>query len=165
LPISTHEHSYIETARVNATCLEDGYVTYYCAGCGHSYTDILEAPGHIFTPWSRFVMADDAAVEVEIRFCSICGFYELREAEQTAPTEPTNPTNPTDPTAPTEPTNPTDPTDPTEPTNPTNPTEPSEPVTEPTTSEQQDDAPQNFFQKIGAFFRNLFDRIFGLFRR
>ena len=31
--------------------------------------------------------------------------------------------------------------------------------------EQQQEEPQTFFQKIGAFFRNLFDKIFGIFRR
>ena len=45
-------------------------------------------------------------------------------------------------------------------------TEPvTEPPTEPTTAEQQDEAPQNFFQRIGTFFRDLFDKIFGIFRR
>ena len=31
--------------------------------------------------------------------------------------------------------------------------------------EPQEEKPQGFFAKIGAFFRNLFDRIFGIFRR
>ena len=31
--------------------------------------------------------------------------------------------------------------------------------------EPQEEEPQGFFAKIGAFFRNLFDRIFGIFRR
>lgn len=43
----------------------------------------------------------------------------------------------------------------------------TEPTTEPTTQPepQKEEAPQNFFQKIAAFFRNLFDRLFSIFRR
>lgn len=47
-------------------------------------------------------------------------------------------------------------------------TEPtSEPTTEPATQPepQKEETPQNFFQKISAFFRNLFDRLFSIFRR
>ena len=38
-------HSYEVTERVEATCLEDGYVIYTCTKCGHSFTEILEKNG------------------------------------------------------------------------------------------------------------------------
>jgi hypothetical protein len=37
-------HNYVSST-VDPTCTEDGSVTYTC-GCGHSYTEILEATGH-----------------------------------------------------------------------------------------------------------------------
>ena len=82
---------------------------------------------------------------MEIRFCSTCGFYELRESEATGDD--------------------VTPTDSTELTNPSNPTEPTEPTTQPSGENEQNEEAQSFFAKIAAFFRNLFDRIFGIFKR
>ena len=130
-----------------------------CQVCGTIVNrESIPATGHTFTDWNKFVMATDATVGVEIRFCSVCGYYELRQADPTDPTEP--PTEPsTEPSS--EPSSEPTSEPVSEPTS-----EPvTEPATEPTTSEQQDDAPQGFFARIGAFFRNLFDKIFGIFRR
>lgn len=45
-PMDTCDHSY-ELLVTEPTCLEDGLVSYHCAGCGHSYVgDVLPAPGH-----------------------------------------------------------------------------------------------------------------------
>ena len=41
------DHDYQETARVDATVQEDGYVTHTCSFCGDSYCDILYATGSI----------------------------------------------------------------------------------------------------------------------
>lgn len=130
------------------TCTNQGYRYQICQICGNTiiYED-LSPTGHTFTDWNKFVMETDATVGVEIRFCSVCGYYELCQ------TDPINPTTPTDPT------------DPTDPTNPTNPTEPTEPTTGPSTENEQNEEPQGFFAKIAAFFRNLLDRIFGIFKR
>ena len=120
-------------------------------------------------------MASDAAVEVEIRFCNTCGYYELRQADPTNPTNPTvptdpsNPTDPTDPTDPTSQTDPTDPTNPTDPTEPTNPTNPTEPVTEPTGEAERDpdacawcgQVHEGFFQQIVGWFHSIFANLFG----
>ncbi|MBR6315072.1 MAG: leucine-rich repeat domain-containing protein, partial [Clostridia bacterium] len=81
LPVLTHEHIYAETERVNATCLEDGYVTYTCAGCGHSYTDLLPASGHSFGAWKTFLPTEAGQQGIDVRFCDVCGVYELRESE------------------------------------------------------------------------------------
>ena len=71
------------------TCTQPGFRCQKCETCGNiiNYEEI-PATGHTFTSWSRFVMADDAAFAVEIRFCNTCGYYELRQAEQTDPVEP-----------------------------------------------------------------------------
>ena len=163
-------HTYGDwTEGAKPTCTKNGYDYRVCEVCGYQTSRSVSATGHTFTDWNKFVMAEDAAYEVEIRFCKVCGYYELRKADPANPTDPTNPTNPTDPTEPTNPTDPTEPTNPTDPTDPTNPTDPTEPTTEPTTQpsgeNEQNEEPQGFFQRIAAFFRNLFDRIFGIFRR
>ena len=40
------EHNYVVTDSKDATCTEDGYVTYTCANCGDSYSEVTEATGH-----------------------------------------------------------------------------------------------------------------------
>jgi len=41
-------HNYTETARVEPTCTESGSVTYTCANCGETYTEVLEPLGHSY---------------------------------------------------------------------------------------------------------------------
>ena len=151
----------------NPTCTESGYRYQICEVCGsHVNGESIAPTGHAFGAWSRFVMVEDAAYEVEIRFCNTCGYYELRQADPANPTEPTEPTTPTEPTDPTDPTNPTSPTDPTEPTNPTNPTEP---VTEPTGEAERDpdacawcgQVHEGFFQRIVGWFHSILANLFG----
>lgn len=43
----THEHSYIETMRLDPTCTENGAVEYMCE-CGDGYTELLPALGHSY---------------------------------------------------------------------------------------------------------------------
>ncbi len=40
-------HSYIESENVKATCTEDGYITYKCTKCNHSYNETIEATDHV----------------------------------------------------------------------------------------------------------------------
>ncbi len=129
-------HDYQPAESAAPTCLSEGYTVYRCAACGDSYTETLPVGDHSFGAWRTYLPADGADDSIDVRFCTVCGLFELRPAE----------------------TPPDDPTDPTDPTNPTDPTQPS-------TEEPTDDAPQGFFARIGAFFRNLFDKIFGIFRR
>ena len=96
LPVNTHEHSFTVTDSRDATCTEGGFTTYVCYGCGHSYTDILEPLDHAFGPWKTFLPTEAGVKGIDVRFCSRCGFYELRESETagsgTTPTDP--PVNP-----------------------------------------------------------------------
>ena len=94
IPVSSHAHNYTVTDSRPATCLEGGFTTYVCYGCGHSYTDILEPLNHAFGAWKTFFPAEAGAKGVDVRFCSVCGAYELRESESigtgTGPVDPTH---------------------------------------------------------------------------
>lgn len=50
LSIAIHETSEVAETQ-NATCTEDGYVTYKCRLCGKTRTEILNALGHSFGEW------------------------------------------------------------------------------------------------------------------
>ena len=50
LSIAIHEISKVAKTQ-NATCTEDGYVTYKCRQCGETRTEILNALGHSFGEW------------------------------------------------------------------------------------------------------------------
>ena len=50
LSIAIHEISKVAKTQ-NATCREDGYVTYECRQCGKTRTEILNALGHSFGEW------------------------------------------------------------------------------------------------------------------
>ena len=92
LPVNTHTHSFTVTDSRDATCLEGGYATYYCPGCGYSYTDIFDALDHSFGAWKTFLPVEAGQAGIDVRFCSRCGVYELRESEAvgtgTAPVDP-----------------------------------------------------------------------------
>ena len=44
--VSVHEHDYVSEITAEATCTDDGTVTYTCTGCGDSYTETIKAYGH-----------------------------------------------------------------------------------------------------------------------
>ena len=44
--VSVHEHDYVSEITAEATCTDDGTVTYTCTGCGDSYTETIKAHGH-----------------------------------------------------------------------------------------------------------------------
>ena len=44
--VSVHEHDYVSEITSEATCTDDGTVTYTCTGCGDSYTETIKAYGH-----------------------------------------------------------------------------------------------------------------------
>lgn len=53
----TASHNWIETARIDETCLKDGYASYYCPGCIDVKTVTLKSPGsHDY----EFAYNDDA---------------------------------------------------------------------------------------------------------
>lgn len=78
-----HTHSYEEISRVEASCTEAGSVTYKCTGCEDTYTDDIEAIGHIAGEWEVIVEATYTTEGTQEKHCSVCG--ELLETE-TIPT-------------------------------------------------------------------------------
>ena len=90
------EHDWVETERVDATCTEDGYVTYECSKCGETKTVILKALGHNFV-----VKEGYAGLTRTTMVCSRCGL----EIDGNNPLPVINPItrpilNPTKPTTP-----------------------------------------------------------------
>ena len=76
-----HTHSYAETGRKDATCTEDGQITYTCSGCGESYTETIPAKGHSFGDWEVVKEASYETTGLKKRKCSVCG----HEEEETIP--------------------------------------------------------------------------------
>ena len=85
-----HTHNYVETARVEATCVADGYIEYTCQGEGEcdtpTYRDVIPATG-IHTPGEP---VDENVVEgsctvgayKEIAtYCTVCGAELSRTVE------------------------------------------------------------------------------------
>lgn len=64
----SHEHSWKEVSRVDATCTEDGKVVYVCIGCGDEDVKILEAIGHDVPSWT--VVESESKIE---GVCLVCG--------------------------------------------------------------------------------------------
>ena len=50
--IAIHEISEVQETK-EATCSEDGYVTYKCRHCGETRTEIFKATGHSFGEWQE----------------------------------------------------------------------------------------------------------------
>ena len=68
------EHVYIVNAK-QATCTEDGYVTYRCNLCFYSYTgSVTPAKGHSYT--EKIVEATCTSWGLKISTCSGCGASE-----------------------------------------------------------------------------------------
>ena len=65
-----HTHSY-EASVVDATCTENGFVTYTCAECGDSYADDIAALGHSY---KAFVTEPSCTAAGYTTYtCSACG--------------------------------------------------------------------------------------------
>ena len=84
----TEDHKF-SSATVDATCTENGTITYTCDGCGYSYEETIESPGHT---------EDDPVIENEVEatceeggsydtvvYCSVCGEELSRETTTTDP--------------------------------------------------------------------------------
>ncbi len=74
-----HAHNYksIVTA---PTCTEQGYTTYTCSVCGHSYVDdYVDATGHTFGEWYAVTEATPTEPGEERRDCENCDYYETQE--------------------------------------------------------------------------------------
>lgn len=66
-------HSYEEISRVEAGCTEAGSVTYKCTGCEDTYTDSIEATGHIAGEWEVIVEATYTTEGTQEKHCTVCG--------------------------------------------------------------------------------------------
>ncbi|MGN1408816.1 MAG: S8 family serine peptidase [Eubacteriales bacterium] len=62
------EHDWVEIDSVEATCTEDGYVTYECSKCGETYTEVIKAHGHDFVTEKGY-----AGLSLNKVVCSRCG--------------------------------------------------------------------------------------------
>ena len=69
-----HQHSYTSEVTKEATCTEDGVVTYSCR-CGDSYTEAISAH-HTFGDWFINNPQADISDCVIRRNCENCDFYE-----------------------------------------------------------------------------------------
>ena len=64
-------HDYVETGRVEATCTADGSVTYVCALCGETYTEVLPALGHNYEAVVTAPTCTEAGYTTHT--CTVCG--------------------------------------------------------------------------------------------
>lgn len=76
-----HTHAYIVSSRTDATCTEDGSVTYVCADCDSTKTEPIAAPGHMYV-YSNVTGEDGTTVRRGT--CLRCGHTEDFEAESTS---------------------------------------------------------------------------------
>ena len=69
-------HSYEETSAQEATCAEDGYITYTCSVCGDSYTDIVVTTDHDYViSITSSTCTENGSI---LYTCSVCGdSYEV----------------------------------------------------------------------------------------
>lgn len=67
-----HVHSYAASGSQNATCEENGYVTYRCS-CGDSYTETIPAIGHDYDNGKVTTTAGCESEGVKTFTCANCG--------------------------------------------------------------------------------------------
>ena len=88
---TVEEHnSYEITTQQDATCTQDGYITYTCSFCNDTYTDVLEATGHTESEAVQENVVD-ATCETDgsydsVVYCSVCGAEISRETVTTEAT-------------------------------------------------------------------------------
>ena len=67
-----HEHSYQETSRVEATCTENGTITYTCVDGDDSYTETIPATGHNYDNGVVTKEATCEAAGIKTYTCANC---------------------------------------------------------------------------------------------
>ena len=81
--VSATGHSYTSEVMTEATCTEEGVMTYTCSVCGDTYTESIEATGH--TEGDAVIENEVAATCTEtgsydsVVYCSVCGAEISRE--------------------------------------------------------------------------------------
>ena len=73
-----HTHNYTSTVTKEATCSEEGVMTYTCEGCGNSYTQPIPKTEH---KWVETVITPaTCSTEGEVKkVCSVCGAEEIEK--------------------------------------------------------------------------------------
>ena len=81
--VSATGHSYDGgTVTTEATCMEDGVITYTCTSCGHTYAEAIEATGHTYgePEWEW----DDYSSATAVFTCETCGVSTTMAASITS---------------------------------------------------------------------------------
>ncbi len=78
-----HTHNYEQTATKEATCSEEGVMTYTCSGCGDSYTKPIPKTEHT---WNETITKPATCTEegIKHKVCTVCGYEE----DETIPIDP-----------------------------------------------------------------------------
>ncbi len=63
------DHDYVVTDSKDATCTEDGYITYTCTKCGDTYTEVIPATGHTYGE-PEFTWSEDYASATATFICT-----------------------------------------------------------------------------------------------
>ncbi|MBR5516235.1 MAG: InlB B-repeat-containing protein [Clostridia bacterium] len=69
-----HDNHYLETFRVDSTCITEGNYTASCYACNYYNTIVYDKVGHTFTDWNYTGDANNVK-----RYCSLCGCSEDNE--------------------------------------------------------------------------------------
>lgn len=79
----SHTHNYEQTVTKEATCSEEGVMTYTCSGCGNSYTKPIPKTEH---SWNETITKPATCTEegIKHKVCSVCGYEE----DETIPVDP-----------------------------------------------------------------------------
>lgn len=85
------DHNFVESERVEATCVDDGYVKYVCSECNQEKTEVLKATG-IHTPgekeviWHKHPTCTETGQYSSYIRCEVCG--ELLEGSSESVVSP-----------------------------------------------------------------------------
>lgn len=82
--IPSHEHSYKEIERKEATCVSNGYVKLECE-CGSQKFEVVDALEHDWSEWTVITEATSSSKAVEEHHCERCGVSETREVGELVP--------------------------------------------------------------------------------
>ena len=80
----SHEYSEEFTIEKEPTCAEEGIMCRHCIYCG-ALDHAVKIPtlAHKWGNWKTLLPNEPDEATVEVRFCSACGAYELREGQKT----------------------------------------------------------------------------------
>ena len=77
---TAHVHTYKGKITKATTCTVDGEETYTCS-CGDSYTSVMWATGHHWSPWEETAAPTYLKKGTETRFCTYCLTAQSREVD------------------------------------------------------------------------------------